>query len=161
MEEGKEERGRGWWSPSVAFVGVVLGACLGALWGPWETSLGASLGDLFGRPLEAFFQVGRLPSNLKPIQLGISLDSKVFALKSKVFALLGAKALDFGAKTFGNPLEFRSQIQGFCIEIQGFCAFGRKGLGFRCKSLGFLRFSLKPSGISSWIGFKFDRSRPT
>ena len=40
----------------------------------------------------------RLLSNLKPVQLEISLDSKVFALKSRVFALLGAKALDFGAK---------------------------------------------------------------
>ena len=47
-------------------------------------------------------QVRRLLSNLKPVQLEISLDSKVFALKSRVFALLGAKALDFGAKA----LEF-------------------------------------------------------
>ena len=43
-------------------------------------------------------QVRRFLSNLKPVQLEISLDSKVFALKSRVFALLGAKALDFGAK---------------------------------------------------------------
>ena len=54
-------------------------------------------------------QVGRLLSNLKTVQLEMSLDSKVFALKSRVFgiwiapksrvfALLGAKALDFGAK---------------------------------------------------------------
>ena len=44
--------------------------------------------------------VGRLLSNLKPVQLEISLDPKVFALKSRAFALLGAKALDFGAKAF-------------------------------------------------------------
>ena len=51
-------------------------------------------------------QVRRLLSNLKSVQLEISLDSTVFALKSRVFAFLGAKALDFGAKAFGNPLEF-------------------------------------------------------
>ena len=42
-------------------------------------------------------QVGRLPSNLKPIQLEIPLG-------------------------FSMEIE---EIQGFCTEIQGFCAFGR------------------------------------
>ena len=116
-------------------------------------------------------QVRRLLSNLKPVQLEISLDSKVFALKSKVFALLGAKALDFDAKTFGNPLEVGSQIQGFCTDIQGLCAQRRNNPGFRCKNLwtsfgiwipGFLRFSrYKPNDISSRIGFKFDRGHPS
>ena len=47
------------------------------------------------------YQVRQRLSNLKPVQLEIPLDSKVFALKSRVVALLNAEALDFGARTFG------------------------------------------------------------
>ena len=68
-------------------------------------------GDAAGMGPGVFFQVRRLLSNLKPVQLEISQDAMVFAMKSRVFALWGAKALDFGAK-LGNPLEFGSQIQG-------------------------------------------------
>ena len=57
----------------------------------------------------AIYQVGRLPSNLKPIQLEIPLG-------------------------FNMKIE---EIQGFCTEIQGFCAQKRKNPGFRCKNPGF------------------------
>ena len=96
--------------------------------------------------------------NLKPVQLEISLDSKVFALKSRVFALLGAKALDFGAKTFGNPPKSRV----FAPKSRVFALLGAKALDFGANALDFFDFhAKKPSEISSWIGFKFDRSRPT
>ena len=60
-------------------------------------------------------------SNLKPVQLEISLDSKVFAL-----------------------LHFWVQQPWISVQkpLEILWNFGRKGLGFRCKSPGFLRFSV-------------------
>ena len=84
-------------------------------------------------------QVRRLLSNLKPDQLEISLDSKVFALKSRVFALLGAKALDFGANTFGNPPKSRV----FAPKSRVFALLGAKALDFGAKALDFFDFLAK------------------
>ena len=84
------------------------------------------------------FQVGRLLSNLEPIQLEISLGcltrqskkSRVFAPKSRAFAPKSAKTLDLGSK-------FQRTSKGFCTEIQGFCTKECKDPGFQsqCKNL--------------------------
>ena len=78
-------------------------------------------------------QVRRLLSNLKPVQLEISLDSKVFALKFRVFAFWGAKALDFDAKTFGNPPK--SKV--FAPKSRVFALLGAEALDFGAKALDF------------------------
>ena len=74
---------------------------------------------------------------------------------------MGAKALDFGAKTCGLLWNWDPKSKVFAPKSRLFALLGAKALDFGAKALDFSTFILKPSEISSWISFKFDRSRPT
>ena len=100
----------------------------------------------------------RLLSNLKPVQLEISLDSKVCALKSRVFALLDEKTLDFGAKTFGILWNLDPRSSVFAPKSRVFALLGAKALDFGAKALDFFDFPTKNpvkfqvGQVLSWIG---------
>ena len=71
---------------------------------------------------------------------------------------MGARALDFGAKTFGTPMEFGSQIQGFAPKSRVYALLGAKALDFGAEALDFCGFPIKSlvesqvGQVSSWMG---------